>query len=188
MTKRWRSTRQATSRLVAPVHRPLGARRCEPSRGGVERPPEAPISCLRTQARSHQLRAPAPHRPARVVVRGCVIFNLGLIPLLPNCPRVPLLCGFVISSSFGISLISHSYKSLSERFHHAQYMRMLPQPFCCSAQTFRQILTKLNVSNWKQISKLLPSNIKFRQDVLHHCEMRFCESWVNLIFPLKALG
>ena len=51
-------------------------------------------------------------------------------------------------------------------------------------KSFRQILAKLNVGNQKQISKLLPSNIKFRQDVLHHCEMRFCESWVNSTFDI----
>ena len=51
-------------------------------------------------------------------------------------------------------------------------------------KSFWQILTKLNVGNRKQISKLLPSNIKFRQDVLHHCEMRFCESWVNSTFDI----
>ena len=112
VTKRWRSTRQATSRLVAPVRR-----RCEPGFErrwcSVERPPEAPISCLRTQARSHQLRAPAPHRPARVVVRGCVIFKLGLIPppaQLSTCFSPVWICHFFQYFSY-ITLILQVFVS-----------------------------------------------------------------------------
>ena len=121
------------------VHR--GARRCEPSRGVQSRDrPRLP-----SPAFGHK-QGPTSCGPRLLTGQQGSLWEVAWSSnwgssLLPNCPRVSLLCGFVISSSFGISLTSHSYKSLTERFHHSQYMRMLPQPFC--------VLLKLSDRFWR---------------------------------------
>ena len=63
-------------------------------------------------------------------------------------------------------------------------------PAAQNHKSFWQILTKLNVSNWKQISKLLPQISNSARTFSIIVKWDFVKvGWIpHLIFPLKALG